>query len=101
MKTKLLAVLSLVLAGSAALAQQTLATVEVRAQSEGSVIIACDNPGKPSLKEVERVLGISSQTANFRNKLMEAAAEACKAGEPRIQVMHDVDGKSLKWKAMR
>lgn len=101
MKTKPLAALSLMLAVSAALAQETLASVEVRADSEGSLVVACDKPSKPSLKEVERVLGISSQTANFRNKLMGAAAEACKAGEPRIQVMHDVDGKSLKWKAVR
>lgn len=100
MKTKPLATLSLMLASGAALAQTTLATVEVRAKSEQSLTIACDNPSNPSLKDVERVLGISRQTANFRNKLMSAAAEACKAGEPRIRVMHDIDGKSLKWKAM-
>ena len=100
MKTRPLIVFFLLFASGAALAQATLATVEVRAKSGQSLTIACDNPSKPSLKDVERVLGISSQTANFRNKLMSAAAEACKAGSPRIQVMHDVDGKSLKWKAL-
>lgn len=87
-------------AWSPAMGQQTLATVEVRAASEQSLVIACHDPGRPSLKAVERLLGISSQTAGFRTRLMAAAADACRAGEPRIRVIHDIDGASLKWEAV-
>ena len=101
MKTTLV-VLSMVLASSAADAQQSFTTVEVRAESERSLMIACDKPSKPSLKEVEHVLAISdpSVAPALRTKLMGAAAEACAVGEPRIQVVRG-GGDSLTWKAMR
>ena len=102
MSTRLLVALSLALASSAASAQEALTTVEVRAESERSLMIACDSPSKPSLKEVEHVLAISDPSAApaLRTKLMGAAAEACAAGEPRIQVMRG-GSNSLTWKAMR
>jgi hypothetical protein len=100
MSRKLLVALSLVLASSAALAQQNLATVEVRGESETSMVIACNNPSKPDMKDVERVLQItdSRQTRGLTKKLMGAAAEGCKAGEPRILVTRS--GTSLKWQAV-
>ena len=102
MITKRLVALSLVLASGAALAQEPLTTVEVRAESEASLTIACDNPSEPSLKEVESVLAISdpSAAAGMRTTLMGAAAEACAAGEARIQVQRG-GSNSLTWKAMR
>jgi hypothetical protein len=95
-----LVALPLVLASSAALAQQSLPTVEVRADSERSMVIACSNPSKPEMKDVERVLQItdSKQTPSLRKQLMAAAAEGCKAGLARIQVTRT--GNSLKWEAM-
>ena len=101
MGPKQLVALSLVLASSAALAQQALPTVEVRADSERAMFIACSNPLKPETKEVERVLQItdSKQTPGLRKQLMAAAAEGCKAGIPRILVKRT--GTSLKWEAMR
>lgn len=102
MKTRPLVAVFLALAGSAALAQQNLTTIEVRADSEdGALSIACQDPTRPTLEEVERLLGTSVQLSHFRTKLMRAAAEACKAGEPRIKVMHDVASLSLRWKAVR
>jgi hypothetical protein len=100
MNRKLLVALSLVLSSSAVLAQETLATVEVRADSERSMVIPCNNPGKPDMKDVERVLQItdSKQTRGLSKQLMAAAAEGCKAGEPRILVTRS--GTSLKWEAM-
>ena len=102
MSTKLLVALSMALASGAASAQEALTTVEVRAESERSLMIACDNPSKPSLKEVEHVLAISdpSVAPALRTKLMGAAAEACVAGEARIQVTRG-GSNSLTWKAMR
>lgn len=102
MNSKHLVALSLVLVSSAAIAQSTLETVEVRAESEDTLSIACDKPAKPKLADVERVLDISdsTQTARLRSKLMGAAAEACQAGAPRIQVTRDAGGKSLTWKAV-
>ena len=95
--------LPLTLAGGVALAQQSLTTVEVRADSEMSLAIACDTPSKPPIREVDRVLGITddSQSYLLRRKLMAAAAEACKAGEPKIQVTRGSDGQSLAWKPMK
>ena len=100
MSRKLLVALGLVLASSAVLAQQNLATVEVRGDSERSMVIACNNPGKPDMKDVERVLQItdSKQTRSLSKQLMGAAAEGCKAGEPRIMVTRS--GTSLKWEAV-
>jgi hypothetical protein len=100
MGTKQLVALTLVLASGAVLAQQSLPTVEVRADSERSMVIACSNPSKPEMKDVERVLQItdSKQTPSLRKQLMAAAAEGCKAGLARIQVTRT--GNSLKWEAM-
>ena len=100
MGRKQLVAIPFVLASYAALAQQSLPTVEVRVDSERSMVIACSNPLKPDAKEVERVLQItdSKQTPGLRKKLMAAAAEGCKAGIPRIQVTRT--GNALKWKAM-
>jgi hypothetical protein len=97
---KQLVALPFLLASSAALAQQSLPTVEVRVDSERSMVIACSNPHKPEAKDVERVLQITDpkQTPGLRKQLMEAAAEGCKAGIPRIQVTRT--GTALKWKAM-
>lgn len=99
MSTKQMVALSLALVSSAAIAQSTFDAVEVRAQSEDELSIACNSPSMPRLQEVERVLAISdsTQTATLRNKLMGAAAEACKAGVSRIMVTRDVRGKSLTW----
>ena len=79
MSTKRFVVLSLVLASSAVTAQQSLTTVEVRAESEHSLTIACNDPGMPSLKDVELVLNINDPAlaTGLRTKLMVAAAEAC------------------------
>lgn len=100
MDFKQLVALSLVLASSAALAQQSLETVEVRVDSERTMVIACSNPQKPELSDVERVLQITDpkQTPGLRKQLMAAAADGCKAGIPRIQVTRT--GTALKWKAM-
>jgi hypothetical protein len=100
MGTKQLVALTLVLASGAALAQQSLPTVEVRADSERSMVIACSNPSKPEMKDVERVLQItdSKQTPSLRKQLMAAAAAGCKAGLPKIQVTRT--GNALKWEAM-
>ena len=100
MSRKLLAALALVLAGSPVLAQQNLATVEVRGDSERSMVIACKNPSRPEMKDVERVLQItdSRQTRVLSKQLMAAAAEGCKAGEPRIMVTRS--GTALTWKAV-
>ena len=67
MGRKQLVALPCVLASSAALAQQSLPTVEVRVDSERSMVIACSNPHKPEMNDVERVLQItdSKQTARF------------------------------------
>ena len=102
MSTKRLVALSLVLASGATLAQEALTSVEVRAESELSLTIACDSPSKPSLKEVERVLAINdpSEAPGLRTKLMGAASEACAVGEGRIQVSRG-GSNSLTWKAMR
>lgn len=102
MSTKLLVALSLALASSTTFAQEAFTTVEVRADSDMSLNIACTNPSEPSLKEVEHVLAISdpSEAPGLRTKLMGAAAEACAAGEARIQVMRG-GSNSLTWKAMR
>lgn len=100
MRTQHLMALPLLLAGSLALAQQALTAVEVRADSEMSLRISCDNPIKPSIQEVDRILGVTDegQSYGLRRKLMDAAAEACAAGEPRIQVSRGSDGQALAWK---
>ena len=100
MDFKQLVALSVVLASSAALAQQSLETVEVRVDSERTMVIACSNPQKPELSDVERVLQITdpTQTPGLRTQLLAAAADGCKAGIPRIQVSRT--GNALKWKAM-
>ena len=100
MNRKQLVALSLVLLNGAALAQQNLPSVEVRADSERSMSIACSNPGKLDTSDVERVLQItdSRQTSGLSKKLAAAAAEGCKAGIPRILVKRS--GTSLKWEAM-
>jgi hypothetical protein len=104
MSRKRFVALSLVLASSAALAQQSLATVEVRAgslaDSERSMFITCSHTGKLNVNDVERVLQIrdSRQTPALSKKLAAAAAEGCKAGIPRILVTRS--GTSLKWEAM-
>lgn len=102
MNTRHFVALALAFASGAALAQTTIGSVVVRADSEMSLTIACNSPAKPSLKEVEQVLAIKdpTRTNGLRTKLMSAAAEACKAGEPKIQVSRSADGKSLTWKAM-
>jgi hypothetical protein len=101
MGPKQLVALPFVLASSVALAQQSLPTVEVRVDSERSIVIACSNPSKPEMKDVERVLQItdSKQTPGLRKQLMAAAAEGCKAGIPSILVTRT--GTSLKWEAAR
>ena len=103
MKTNPLVALSMMLAGNAALAQQSLTTVEVRADSEMSLEIACDTPSKPPIQEVDRILGITDDSPSYllRRKLMAAAAEACKAGDAKIQVTRGTDGQSLAWKPIR
>ena len=103
MSNKPFVVLSLVLASSVALAQQSLTTVEVRADSEMSLMIDCDSPGKPSIQDVDRILGITdeSQSYGLRRELMNAVAEACRAGEPKIQITRGPDGQSLAWKPMK
>lgn len=102
MATRLVVAMSLALVAGAVCAQATLPTVEVRAETEETLSIACQDPAPPSLKDVERVLAISdpAQTAGLRKKLMGAAREACDAGEPRIQVMRGGNGKGLTWKAV-
>ena len=103
MKSQPLVALAMMMAGSAALAQESLATVEVRADSEMSLQIACATPDKPPIEDVDRVLGVTDKSEShlMRRKLMAAVAEACKAGEPRIQVSRGTDGQSLAWEPVK
>ena len=101
MKTTLAAI-SMML-GGAAVAQQSLTTVEVRADAEMPLTIACAAPSSPPIQEVDRVLGITDKSQSYllRRKLMAAAAEACAAGEPKIEITRGPDGQSLAWKPMK
>lgn len=103
MKTKQMAAVAMMLAGSAAVAQQSLTTVEVRADAEMPLKIACATPSSPPIQDVDRVLGITDKSQSYllRRKLMAAAAEACAAGEPKIQITRGPDGQSLAWKPMK
>lgn len=85
----------------AAAAQETLPEVEVRAETGEVVTIACSDPAQPSNDDVQRVLGLNDPALvpGMRKKLMEAAAEACNAGEPRIEVSRTATGRDLTWKA--
>ena len=100
MSTKRLVVLSLVLVSGVVTAQQGLTTVEVYAETERSLTIACNDPSTPSLKDVESVLSVNDPalTPGLRTKLMAAAAEACTAGESKIEVTRTASGKSFTWK---
>lgn len=102
MSMKMTVAVSLLFVGGAASAQSSLPTVEVSAESEETLTIACREPAPPSLKEVERVLEIGDPalTVPLRKELMGAAAEACAAGEPRIQVVRGASSRELSWKAL-
>jgi hypothetical protein len=92
--------LAVVAVGSAAAQDSSLQTIEVRAQDvDTAIVIACANPETPSLQEVERVLSITEvgQANGLRNKLMEAAAEACAAQTPAILVSRNASG-GVTWK---
>ena len=93
---------ALVVAASGMATAQELRTIEVTVEeSSKTMVLNCVNPTKPSLKEVERVLTVSdpSQSAGLRTKLMDAAAEACAANEPKIMVSRGAKG-GLTWKPM-
>ncbi len=96
--------LSVVLfASGAALAQEALGSIEVKAEdSDRTITIACSDPAQPTLKEVEAVLSINdpTQTNKLREKLMNAAAEACTQKVAKILVMRSATG-SLTWKPMQ
>ncbi len=96
--------LSIVLFASApSLAQEALGAIEVKAEdSERSITIACNDPAQPSLKEVEQVLSVNdpTQSKGLRDKLMEAASEACAQKVPRILVTRTATG-SLTWKPLQ
>lgn len=98
---QVVAAVSLVVAVGTAVAQEPpLQTIEVRAEeSQRTIVIACVDPTTPALKEVERVLAVSdpAQAPELRTKLMEVAAEACAARQPRISVSRTASG-SLTWK---
>lgn len=101
MKTRQLLGLSLVLFSSAVLAQSTIPTVVVRAETAETLDVACDGSAPPSPRDVERVLVIKDpqQTPALRKKLIGVVDEACDAGVPRILVTRAATGKSLSWKA--
>jgi hypothetical protein len=93
---------SLVVAASGMATAQELRTIEVTVEeSSRTMVLDCINPAKPSLKEVDRVLTVAdpAQSAGLRTKLMEAAAEACAAREPKILVSRGANG-GLTWKPM-
>jgi hypothetical protein len=98
---QVVAAVSLVVAVGTAVAQEPpLQTIEVRAEeTQKTMVIACTDPATPNLKEVERVLAVSdpAQAPELRTKLMEVAAEACAARQPRINVSRTASG-SLTWK---
>ena len=88
MDRKRLVALPFVLASGVALAQQSMPTVEVRRRLREIDGHHLQPPAQAKAKDVERVLQIPDpkQTPGLRKQLMEAAAEGCKAGIPRIQV---------------
>lgn len=89
------------LAAMGAATAQELATVEVTAADDTSrsIVLSCSGENNPSLKDVDRVLMINdpTQSARFRTKLVEAAAEACAQKQSRIIVMRGNNG-DLTWK---
>ncbi|KFN43954.1 hypothetical protein [Arenimonas oryziterrae] len=101
MNLKHLVAISVVLVSAAATAKQEFPTVEVRAETENSLTIACNNPSQPTPDDVARILIVNDATQinGLRSKLMAAAAEACAAGEENIVVTRGANGKSLSWKA--
>jgi len=101
MKSKSLVTVILLLSSGAALADQQIATVQVRPGAQYALQISCSNPEAPSALEVERMLKINdrSQTQALGNKLKDAAAEACRAGVSTIAVSRGAAGRSLSWTA--
>jgi len=93
-------VFTALLACGAASAQQRLTSVEVRADTRESVDVACADPSAVSDQDVERVLAVTdpSKAKGLRKKFVAAAAEACKAGVPKIMVSRSASGGSLTWK---
>ena len=90
--------LSASLAASAAFAQQ-LPSVQVTAEAaEEYLTISCTEPTPPELADLTRILGVTdpSRAQDLRKKTMDAAAEACRAGEPRILVQRTQSGVSWK-----
>ena len=92
-----------VFASGSALAQEALTAIEVKAEaSDRTMTISCVDPAEPSLKDVEQVLAISdpAQANGLREKLMEAAAEACTKQVPKILVSRTGNGK-ITWKPLQ
>ena len=103
MKSTPLVAVVLLLSCGTALAAQEIATVQVRPGARYAVEISCSNPEALSPITVERVLQINdrTQTRELGNKLMVAAAEACRAGVATIVVNRAASGRSLSWAAAR
>ena len=99
MRTQLLVALSALLLSSAAAAQTSLSTIEVRAGANESMTVSCAKPDTVAAEDVNRVLSIDDPraTAGLRKKLISAVSEACKAGVPHIRVTRGPHN-SLTWK---
>ncbi|MFT3807255.1 hypothetical protein [Arenimonas sp.] len=104
MKCKSLVALLLFAGSLPAFAEdQTLATMQVRAQPVFSVSYACAERAQPSRADVERLLQINdgTQTAGLSHKLADAVGDACKAGVAAIEVRRGAHGRSLSWAPAR
>lgn len=99
----LVALSMLTLAAAGAANAQELAAVEVRAadDAERSIVLSCKQENNPSLQDVDRVLMINdpTQSANYRDKLLKAASEACAQNQARILVQRGQNG-GLTWKPL-
>jgi hypothetical protein len=103
MKSKSLVTVILLLGSGTVLADQQIASVQVRPVARYALEISCSNPSTPSVTEVENLLQINdrSQTHGLSNKLMAAAAQACDANIAAIVVSRSGTGRALTWTAAR
>jgi hypothetical protein len=99
MKSKSLVTVILLLSSGTALADQQIASVQVRPVARYALEISCSNPSTPSPAKVETLLQIDdhSQTHALSRKLMAAAAAACDASVAAIVVTRT--GRALSWTA--
>ncbi len=96
MKRKSLVAIVLLLSSGAALADEKIPLVQVRADAPNSLVLSCADPGARAT-DVERVLQVNdrAQTRALGHKLKAAAADACSAGIDTIIVSRGASGRSL------